>query len=307
MADGLVTQAVAGQRDIRASIDHYYPRLIALMLAILLLAASVASYARVESARDVWPWRDQAMTDRFVAAYLVAFAGSLLWVVVTGELAAFAGIAVTVGVNALGMAIYLGYKATLGGSGGLTLHVLAMIGLLGVAVLVFRRFGSLKPKRLIATPKPIMIGMVVYPIVLLSAAVRLILQQRNVFPWDPRPEWSTIIGLGLVGSAAFFAYGAFRTGWTHAGAQFAGFLAYDLVLIFPYVRMLREGDGSSGSSLYGSSGSTVNEGPLTLFLVAIGTSALLAVWYLFIDRETRIVRAAETPAIPLRAMPSAEE
>ena len=44
-----------------------------------------------------------------------------------------------------------------------------------------------------------------------------------------------------------------------------------------------------GGSIYGS-GSSGNEGPLALFLVAISTSASLAIWYLFINRQTRLIR-----------------
>ena len=39
----------------------------------------------------------------------------------------------------------------------------------------------------------------------------------------------------FLGSATYFAYGIVRPRWTNAGGQLAGFLAYDLVLIVPFM------------------------------------------------------------------------
>lgn len=117
----------------------------------------------------------------------------------TGELAALAGVVVTVAVNSVGTALYLSIQAIQEESAELSPNVLVVSALLTMAVLVFRWSAPAESKRTIAAPKPIAVGMVIFPLVLLVASVRLILQHRNVFPWDPRPEWSTIIGLSLMG------------------------------------------------------------------------------------------------------------
>jgi hypothetical protein len=268
------------------SIEHAGIRALTLAIVLLLTAMSAASYFQADFAKSAWAWRDQEITYKFAGAYLLAFAGSLLWIAVTGELAAFAGVAVTVLTNAIGTLVFLVYQSIQESRGDLVPNIVVMLLLAIVSIAVFRWSRGLASRRVIPTPRVLFIAMIVFTVVLLSASVRLILQHTNVFPWDPRAEWSTMIGLSLLGSVAFFAYGAYRREWTHAGAQFAGFLAYDLVLIFPYIRMLRDGDGER--SVYGASGTQVNEGPLVIFLIAIGSSALLAVWYLFFDARTRV-------------------
>ena len=175
-------------------------------------------------------------------------------------------------------------------TGELLLHLGGMIALLGAGILALRWSYSIQPIFVNPTPKSLRVSMVVFPIILVIASIRLILQSSNVFPWDPQPQWSTIIGLCLMGSVFYFAFGAMDGRWAHAGGQFAGFLAYDLVLIPPYLRMLNSGDGAATTSASGFAtyASRVNEGPLYLFLTAIGISLVLSVWYLFFDTRTRM-------------------
>lgn len=77
-----------------------------------------------------------------------------------------------------------------------------------------------------------------------------------------------------LGAAAYLRYGLARRGWSNAGGQLAGFLAYDQVLIPPLVMRSGTVPGYWRDSLWAS------------LAVLIGTG-LLAAWYLFLDPRTR--------------------
>jgi hypothetical protein len=88
---------------------------------------------------------------------------------------------------------------------------------------------------------------------------------------------SVVAGAIFLGAAAYFAYALARPRWTNAGGQLAGFLAYDLVLIVPFLTRFQ--NVYSGWSL-----------SLTVYIVVVIGSGILAAWYLFVAPDTRIFR-----------------
>jgi hypothetical protein len=56
-----------------------------------------------------------------------------------------------------------------------------------------------------------------------------------VFPWELNPDSSVVFGCIFLGDAFYFIYGLFRPRWGNAFGQLLSFLAYDLVLIIPFV------------------------------------------------------------------------
>jgi len=85
-------------------------------------------------------------------------------------------------------------------------------------------------------------------------ATMLFLRVGNVFPWDLVPRTSSLVGAMFFGASAPFAYALYRNSWVMAGGAILGFLAYDVGLVIPYVKMIgRLGDdGGGGSPVYGS-------------------------------------------------------
>jgi hypothetical protein len=86
---------------------------------------------------------------------------------------------------------------------------------------------------------------------------------------------SVLAGCLFLGAAAYFVYGLVRPSWANAGGQLAGFLAYDLVLIGPLLSRLPAIAPEFRLSLI-------------IYLVVVIYSGLLAVYYLFIYRPTRL-------------------
>ena len=100
-------------------------------------------------------------------------------------------------------------------------------------------------------------------------------------PWSITPELSTLFGLMFLGAAAYFAFGLVEPRWENAGGQLAGFLAYDAVLIVPFVQRLPTIDPALRLNL-------------VIYTAVVATSAILAIWYLGLDRRTRLTAQATT-------------
>ena len=93
-----------------------------------------------------------------------------------------------------------------------------------------------------------------------------------------------------MGSVFYFTFGALDGKWALAVGQFVGLLASDLVLVPPYIRMLQS-DGriaTTSASGFATYSSNVNDGPLYIFLPAIGISLVVSLWYLFLGRRIRM-------------------
>jgi hypothetical protein len=84
-----------------------------------------------------------------------------------------------------------------------------------------------------------------------------------------------IFGCIFLGDAFYFLYGMFRPQWHNALGQLLSFLAYDLVLIIPFIGLLN----TVKPERY------VN---LVVYLAVLLYSAGLAIYYLFINTQTRL-------------------
>jgi K+-sensing histidine kinase KdpD len=113
----------------------------------------------------------------------------------------------------------------------------------------------------------------IFSVTLLLAGGALILR-LPVFPWTLNPDSSVIFGCIFLGDAFYFLYGLLRPRWHNAFGQLLSFLAYDLVLIVPFVALVK----------------TVKPELLLNLVVYIAVllySGALAVYYLFINSRTR--------------------
>jgi hypothetical protein len=97
-------------------------------------------------------------------------------------------------------------------------------------------------------------------------------------PWPISTNESVVYGWMFLGAAAYFAYALVYPAWGNTGGQLAGFLAYDLVLIFPFIARL--GSNIPPQFVVGH----------IIYIVVVTYSGLLAIYYLFIDPQTRMIR-----------------
>ncbi|MDR7417656.1 MAG: hypothetical protein QN178_01960 [Armatimonadota bacterium] len=115
---------------------------------------------------------------------------------------------------------------------------------------------------------------VIFIVALLIVATRLILQTPYARPWTTTPKLSVVIGWMFFGAATYFAYGLLRPSWLNAAGQMIGFLAYDAVLIVPFLTRLPSVD-------------SYNRSGLMIYTAVITFSGLLAIYYLFVHEPTR--------------------
>jgi hypothetical protein len=95
-----------------------------------------------------------------------------------------------------------------------------------------------------------------------------------IFPWAVKPDSSVLFGSIFVGDAFYFLYGLLHPRWHNALGQLLSFLAYDLVLIAPFLQLF----GSVKPQF------TVS---LAVYVAVLLYSGALAVYYLFLNPATR--------------------
>jgi hypothetical protein len=211
--------------------------------------------------------------DTFLASITASIGASLLWIGFSGELGAVAGGAIDLAVFYGGLTIFQLLSARHGSQhllAGVLLCLVALIVSLGI-FLRFRRY-PIEDSR--PMPLPVRVSFGVFTIVLLLVGSTLLLQVPNVFAWTLTPMSAALIGCFFLGSACYFLYGLFVPRWHNACGQLWSFLAYDSVLIVPFLFHFATVRFTQLPSLI------VN----TVILVYSGA---LALYYLLIKKETR--------------------
>ena len=241
-------------------------------VAALVLAAAFC--LRWGWATDLWPWPDSRLSFIFIGSILAAIAVPLLWIAISGELAAVAAGGIDLGVMYGGMTVYV--LALLGDPGQPDLAPYAAVfGAGALASLAAWRAGSriaLVDRR--PMPAPVRVSFAVLAAILIPAGTGLVLQE-DVFPWPLRDESSVMFGLVFLGAAVYFLHGVAYPSRANAIGQLAGFLAYDLILIGPFLGHFGKAEGGDLTSL-------------VVYTAVIVYSGALAVYYLFVHRATRL-------------------
>ena len=119
------------------------------------------------------------------------------------------------------------------------------------------------------------VSFIIFILALLIVSVSLILKVPNIIPWAITPQLSVVIGWMFFGAMTYFIYTLMRPNWLNAAGQLAGFLAYDLVLIVPFLTRL-------------PTVTTERRLGLIIYTVVVIYSGLLAIYYLFINKPTRV-------------------
>lgn len=236
---------------------------------------AIAFFWQLPLAVNLWPFPGTTpLTFIFISSIFAAAAASTLWAVASENYGALAGI----GLDYLGilapvsiLSFQLGARSD---SPQMTAYGVACVfgALFGLGLLLWSiRFPLHNALRL---PGLVRWSFVIFIIALLIVSTRLILQAPNAIPWTITPELSVVIGCMFFGAALYFAYGLLRPGWANAAGQLVGFLAYDLVLILPFLTRLPTTPSEHRIGLI-------------IYTIVVAYSGLLALYYLFIHKPTR--------------------
>jgi hypothetical protein len=248
---------------------------------MMLLAASqvflaVAFILQIPMVVDLWPLPyTNDMGFIFIGSIFGAAAASTFWSLFTKEDGALAGIGLDYLTIFAPVSVFAFELAS--NSRNIEMHlffVASVIGaLFGLGLFLWSSRIPIRDPR--PMPKLVRVAFILFTIALIIAGGALVLKTPNVVPWTINASGSIIYGWMFLGAAAYFVYGLVRPSWHNAAGQLAGFLVYDLVLIIPFINMLNDVQPARRLSLI-------------VYMLVVSLSALLAIYYLFINPQTRM-------------------
>jgi hypothetical protein len=249
--------------------------MLALFATVQALAA-LGFVLQVPLVVDVWPFPGaSALSNAFIGSIFLAGAASTAWCLWVRSDRAVAGISLDYIAIFVPSAVFAFLEVARGaGTGVAAFGVSCVIGsIVGLGLLRWSlRFRWRDPRRI---AMPVRVVFAVFIVSLVITGGRLVVQAPNVMPWQVTPELSTLFGLMFLGAAAYFTYSLVDPHLENMGGQLAGFLAYDLVLIVPFLVRLP----------------TIEERfrlGLIAYVVVLVVSGALAIWALFLHPDTRI-------------------
>jgi hypothetical protein len=252
------------------------------IVAIVQIIFAIGFVLRVPAAIELWMSILPGATPlslAFVGSIFAAAGASTLWcLVVLSEDGALAGIGLDYLTILIPVSIFtLQIAAIEGGTPILIFAVLCVLGVVFGGVLFFlsRNIPIRDPR---PQPRLVRISFAIFVVALLIVGGSMVLKVPNVLPWPLSVNESVIYGWMFLGAAAYFAYSLLRPSWGNSAGQLAGFLAYDLVLVIPF--LTRFGSGIPPQFMLGH----------IIYTVVVLYSGALAIYYLFINRETRVSR-----------------
>lgn len=250
------------------------------VLAVALVFLFVPGWAQ-----HLWPWEMSRLSRIFIASILAASAVPVIWAGWADEMAAVASGSIDLTVMYALMAIYLLVLGPAAPNPGATfLGGLSVAFAIGLALL-FRWSERVPFRDARPTPRPVLLSFWAFGALLTVVGTLLALGFPNIFPWPLPRDASAMYGFIYLGAAAYFAYGVARPVWGNAKGQLLGFLAYDIVLIPPFLMHF----------------STVQPQMLTSLIVyttVLFFSAAIAVHYLFLNPATRLgMSSSGQPAV----------
>ena len=252
-----------------------FTRYVLLMIGGLCAVLAVGYFAQMPWALHTWPWQDSKLSNIFVSSVLAAVAAAMFWVGLSGRLAGAAGGFLDVATMLGGFASVLFPLGQQREDRSLTVYAAgcALAALACIAAFVWvRRMPVADDRRL---PAALRVWSALYILILIPAGSALILRQPGIMPWPIKAETSMLYGWVFVAAAWSFAYPLLRPQVEHIRVGLFGFLAYDAVLLVPFMRHFESVRPELRMSL-------------TLYVVALAASAAISIHYLFVSRATRV-------------------
>ena len=254
-------------------------RYLTLVGGFFLLALAAGFVFQVPVAINLWPWEDGRYSYLFIGSILAAASAAMLWTGWTGETGALPAGSLNIFVISLTTMIY--FLLLVVQQGRLQLIPFAVASLLtaiasGASFLWSHQLPFDDPR---PTPGLVRISFGVF-IASLFLAGGALLVRAPIFPWTLNPDSSVMFGCIFIGDAFYFLYGLLRPRWQNAYGQLLSFLAYDLVLIVPFVLLFNTVPPERRFNLF-------------VYVVVLIYSGALAVYFLFVNPQTRMGAAAK--------------
>ena len=214
---------------------------------------------------EAWPFPNTTpLTFIFVASILAAAAASQLWAAATQNYGAMAGIGLDY------LAIFAAMTFLLPNLVFAALS--AATAVFGLALFLWARRIPIPAQP--PQPRPVRWSFAVFVVSLFAVGGLVVVGVPNVIPWSITPQLSVVAAWMFIGAALYFLYSLLAPSWLNSAGQLLGFLAYDVVLIVPFLTRFPTTPPEFALGL-------------TVYTAVVVYSAVLAVYYLFVNRATR--------------------
>lgn len=244
---------------------------------------ALAFFLQLPFVTNLWPFQGTTpLTFIFVSSILAAAAASTLWCAASENYGALAGIGLDYMIILTPVSILLFQMGANSRNSQLVVDgITCVFGVLfGLGLLLWSI--RIPIDNTVPMPGFARWSFAIFVIALLMVSIRMILKTPNTIPWMITPELSVVIGWMFFGAAGYFVYALLRPSWLNAAGQLAGFLAYDVVLIVPFLTRL---PATAPEHRMG----------LIIYTAVVAYSGLLAIYYLFIHKSTRVWTGSSRP------------
>lgn len=259
-----------------------------LVCGCLSLLLALGFYLQVDGATRLWPWTDGRLSYIFLGSILAAIAAPILWIGLTGELGASRAGALNLLLPSVAGSAYFAWLWLERDAGSLLVAALVFAGLAAINFVVFLWSRRIPLRDTRPTPTLVRASFAVFAIALILVGSALVMRADHIFPWPLKPESSLMFGMIFLGAAVYFIYATLVPVWTNAVGQLLGFLAYDLVLIVPFLDHFSAVKDDHRLSLM-------------IYLAVILYSAALSIYYLAIHPATRLFATPDAAEHPVSA------
>jgi len=250
-------------------------RYLLFLVGIAQLFFAAAFFLQWPFAVNLWPFEGTTpLTFIFIASIFAAAAAPTLWAVVTENYGTLAGIALDYFTILAPVSILSFQLGARDGDPRLTTYAMVCVfgAIFGLGLFIWS--ARIPIRGVLPMPGFVRWSFILFIIALLIVGGRLVFKVPNSIPWKITPELSVVMGWMFLGAATYFAYGLLRPSWLNSAGQMIGFLAYDVVLIWPFLSRLPATPPE-------------NKLGLTVYTAVVVYSGLLAIYYLFVNRTTR--------------------
>lgn len=251
-----------------------------LLGGFFILALALGFIFQIPFVTSIWPWPEGRLSHLFIGSILAAVSAAAIWIGWTGELGAMAAGALNVFVISIASTYYFLVLALGENHSEILWHGYISSLMAVISFMAFQWSRRLEMRDTLPTPMLVRLSFAVFTIALLFTGAGLVLN-LPIFPWPLKPTSSVIFGCIFLGDAFYFLYGLFRPRWNNALGQLLSFLAYDLVLIAPFLLLFKTVKPEHQLSL-------------TVYVAVLIYSGGIAVYYLLINQPTRIWNSNKT-------------
>jgi len=248
---------------------------------VLALILAVGFYLQQSWATGIWPWPTSRLSNIFIASILAASGVPVLWIALSGETAAITAGAIDFGLMYLGMTAFSFAVYTDSGREPILIYAVLCAALAAFCIVIALRTRKVPFRDKRPLPIGVFASFVVFVVLLTLLGTLMVLHKANVFPWPLHPQQSVLYGWIFLGAACYFLYALLKPSWSNAQGQLLGFLAYDLVLIVPFIKHF----ATVRADL------RIN---LIVYTSVLVYSGLLAIYYLFVNPATRFGRVLQS-------------